>query len=220
MQIKKDLELVEVNRNEKNTNLELLYLDQETGKIYTVKFNKQKWNKDTKKFEDNLEKTIQVDEWLIDALGVTFDSADTAIGTTHDVYVYADRERPFNSLWESTSLSKPDDAFAKKYRGGANTVIDEVINTGSKIQVRFTIDGEKYGSSNSVDGGKLNFSDWINSREQYFPNALKEKQAFENFESIFGIPFEDKDSLIGKAITVYPQKAGRNLYLEFELTED
>jgi hypothetical protein len=43
-----------------------------------------------------------------------------------------------------------------------------------------------------------------------------EKRAFENLVAIFGIPFDQKDMLEGKKIEIFPAKAGKNFYIEFE----
>lgn len=216
MIIKQNLELIEIKRSDKNTNADLIFLDIETNKTYSVHMNRQKWNKSTLQFEDNEEKAAKVDEWLMEELGIMFNNLEEAIGQVHDIYVYEDKERPFNSLFEVNEISKIDELFYKKYRGGIETTIENIEDTGDRIRIIFKVDGTRYSSSISTNKDKLRYGDWINSKSQFYPNALLEKKAFENFKKIFNIPFERKDELIGHKIKVFPAQAGRNYYLEFE----
>ncbi|BED92181.1 MAG: hypothetical protein CfP315_0777 [Candidatus Improbicoccus pseudotrichonymphae] len=216
MIIKQNLELIEIKRNDKNTNADLIFLDLETNKTYSVHMNRQKWNKKTEKFEDDEEKATKVDNLLTQELGVTFENLETAIGETHDIYVYEDKERPFNSLFEVNEVSKPDELFFKKYRGGIETTIDEIEDTGDRIRIIFKVENTRYYSSITIDKDKLRYGDWINSRNQFLPNALLEKKAYQNFQKIFNLPFERKDELINHKIKIYPAQAGKNYYLEFE----
>jgi hypothetical protein len=220
MEVKQCLELVEVNKNDAKTTLELLFLDKEETQIYTVKFSRQKYNKDIQEFVDSDEKSKNVDDQLQTELGVCYDTAENAVGKTHDIYVYSNRNPPFNSLTEA-SVAKPDEEFLKKYRSGFYTTIDAVEDTGERIRLIFTINGDKYATSNSTEEKtSFNYGDWLKSREQFLPNALKKEKAYSNFTKIFGIPIEDKDSLIGRKIKIYPNKAGKNYYIEFEIVDD
>lgn len=213
-----NLELVEVERNEKDTNLKLLMLDNESGYIYDVKFNKQKYNKDINKFEDNEEQAKWANEKLVEYLGFDWDNAERAIGKKLDVYVY-EGNRPFNSFWESTSLAKPDAELEKKIRSGYKTKILEIKDNGNAYQIIVEINGQKYGIANTFENGNFRYADWINSRNMYFPNGAKIKSAKANFKKQFGIDVDEKDSLVGKEIVVFPAKAGANIYLKFENAE-
>lgn len=219
MEIKKNLELVDVKKNESHTTAELMFFDDESQKVYVVKFSRQKWNKTTQQFEDDEEKAKKTDEHLMKEFGVDFNDLTKAIGQKHDVYVYAERENPFCSLWESTNLEKVNEEFFKKYRGGVDTKIESIEDTGERIRLIFTVDGNKYGSSNGSGGFKLRYGEWIDQANKFIPNALMEKKAFNNFNEIFGIPFDKKDDLIGKTINIFPMKAGKNYYIEFEYNQ-
>lgn len=218
MIIKEQLELMEVSKNQENTNAELLFLDENEGLTYTVKFNKQKYDRNIKKFVESKEQEEQVDKWLKEHLDCDYDTLESAIGTRKDVYVYD----TFCSLWESTSFTKPDNEFMKKYRGGVDTTIDNVTDDGTRIRIIFKVDNLNYSSSNiecEPKGIKLNYSDWIASRQQFFANGMKKKKTYDDFESYFNIPISMKEQLIGRKITVLPAKAGNNVYLTFFMHE-
>lgn len=205
-----NLELVEVERNEKDTNLTLLLLDNEAGFIYPVKFNKQKWNNEVKKFEDNPEQLKWVNEKLNEYLGFDWDNAEKAIGKEFDVYVY----EKFNSLWKSEQLAKPDEELEKKIRSGYKTKILDVKETNKAFEIIVEIEGNKYSVSNTCDNKGLKISDWINSRNAYFKNPSKYAEAKNNFEKEFGVPVEEKEKIIGREVTIFPARAGKTVYLK------
>ena len=63
MELRQQLELVEVAYNEGNTQATLTYLDEENGEVLEVKFNKQSYDQQAGKFVKDDEKAKQVEEW-------------------------------------------------------------------------------------------------------------------------------------------------------------
>lgn len=214
-----NLELVETVKNDKNNQLNLLFFDELEGLIYEVKFNKEKYNKHTGKYEQSDEQEAWANDQLIKELGFGWNNIEQAIGQKKDIYVYDDRERPFNSLWESKSLAKPDEDFYNEHITGVETTIKDISDTGVGFTVFFEIDGNDYKTNNPLSGGSFTYSDWIDSRKAYFPNANKLIQAKKNFKKIFGCDIEDADKFIGSKILVVPAKAGKTVYLKFKLLD-
>jgi hypothetical protein len=98
MELKEQLEIVDVVF-EDNKKATIIFLDEEHGEIREVNFNKQKYDQDTKKFVDDVEKAEQVEKWCDEHFGLKFDALAHAIGEKKDVYCYDN----FNSV---CSLSK------------------------------------------------------------------------------------------------------------------
>ena len=104
-EILEDLELVDVQYEEGNKKCVLVFLDENRGEIREVNFNKQSYNQDSQKFEDDAEKAAKVDEWCATYFNLEFDRLAEAIGDRKDVFCYSN----FNSLFEVPMIEKFDE---------------------------------------------------------------------------------------------------------------
>lgn len=191
-QVAKDLELVEVTYEGQKA--VLTFLDREEGLIRKVNFNKQSYDEKTKKFIDDSEKSEKVETWCKEYFNVTFDTLTDAIGQQKDVYVYDG----FNSLFEVAQIDK----FSSDMEGDIfNTEIESIEDTGTKISIQYKYDDKLYES-------KFQYAKYVEALKEWFTDPNDKKKAFEKFEKKFGVPFEEKDGLIGKTIMIEVKKAG------------
>ena len=72
------------------------------AKFREVNFNKQIYDKDTKKFVDDAEKAQKCEEWAEEYFGLHFDRLAEAIGEKRDIYCYDN----FNSLFDVQMVTK------------------------------------------------------------------------------------------------------------------
>ena len=183
-ELAKDLELVAVEYDQGGQKAVLTFLDAEQGFIRDVNFNKQNYDQDAGKFVDDPEKAEKVEKWCQDYFKLPFDKLSEAIGEKRDVYVYSG----FNSLFEATQVDK----FPKEWVGQIfTTTIESVEDTGQRISIKYTIEDKLLET-------KLQYSDYVESLKQWFVNPQKKEKQFAKFEERYGIPFEEKDKLVGK----------------------
>ena len=187
-ELAKDLELVAVEYDQGGQKAVLTFLDAEQGFIRDVNFNKQSYNNEAGKFEDDPEKAEKVEQWCQDFFGLTFDKLTEAIGEKKDVYVYSG----FNSLFESTQVDK----FPREWVGQIfTTTIESVEDTGQRISIKYKIEGKLLET-------KLQYSDYVEALKQWFVNPQKKEKQFAKFEERYGLPFSEKDKFIGKEVMV------------------
>lgn len=187
-ELAKDLELVAVEYDQGGQKAVLTFLDAEQGFIRDVNFNKQNYDQDAGKFVDDPEKAERVEKWCQDFFGLTFDKLTDAIGEKKDVYVYDG----FNSLFESTQVDK----FPKEWVGQIfNTTIESVEDTGQRISIKYKIEDKLLET-------KLQYSEYVEALKKWFVNPQKKEKQFAKFEERYGIPFEEKDKLVGKDVMV------------------
>lgn len=187
-ELSKDLELVAVEYNDTKKKATLTFLDADHGIIREINFNKQNYNNDTHKYYDDPEKAEKVEKWCDELFNVTFETLTDAIGTTKDVYVYDG----FNSLFEVTQVEK----FPKDWEGQIfPTKIDSVEDTGQRISIKYTIEDKTFET-------KLQYSKYMEALKQWFVDPQKKQKQLEKFENQYGVPFAEKDRLIGKDIMV------------------
>lgn len=194
MELKKDLELVMVDYDENGKKVTLNFLDAENEEIRDVSFNKQSYNQEKQKFEDDPEKEEKVVNKINELFGCGFDDLEAKIGVTKDVYCY----EKFNSLYEVDMVDK----FPMEMKGDIiNTEIKEIIVDNIGIRIRYDWDGKTYES-------KMMYADYIESMKKFLTNPNKKKKQIAKFKEKFGVDVEDKDQLIGHHIMVEVKVAG------------
>ena len=184
--LRKDLELVEVAYDNDGKKAILRFLDVENAELLEVNFNKQSYVNG--KYVDDEKKAEQTEEWSKEYFDCSFNELETKVGVKKDVYKYDQ----FNSLWEAEVINK----FEKKEKGKMfETTIKEVVDNGQKISVKFDYNEKTYEK-------KFQYSDYIESLEQWFVNPQKKEKQYKRFEELFGVSVEEADKIIGKPIMV------------------
>ena len=187
-ELAKGLELVSVEYANGGQKAVLTFLDADQGIIREVNFNKQKYDNAKSEFVEDKDKAEKVEKWSQELFNVTFDNLSQAIGETKDVYVY----EGFNSLFEVDQVEK----FPKEWEGQIfSTQIDSVEDTGQRIAIRYTIEGKTYET-------KLQYSKYVEDLKKWFVDPQKKEKQFAKFEEHYGVPFSEKEKLIGKDIMV------------------
>lgn len=201
MDLRKQVELIEVAYEDDNQKVVLTHLDVENGEVLEVNFNRRSW--DDGKFVDDPEKAAKVDEWCKEYFDLSFDKLTKAIGRKMDVYVYDN----FNSYWEADVISK----FEVKDEGKIiQTKIAEVVDDGIAIRIRFENDGKTYES-------KMNYSKYIESLNKWFTDPQKKENQHAKFEKKFGVPVSKAEKIIGKDIMIEVKLAyGKFAYAEIK----
>jgi hypothetical protein len=201
MILKPNLEMVAAQFEENNKKLIMTFLCEDFGEVHDVNFNKQRFDKDAKKFVDDAEKAAQVEEWCQEHFGLSFDEMGQAIGMRKDVYCYDN----FNSVFEVKMVEK----FDEDMLGQLLTVeVAEAFDDGRKIAIRFEYDGKLYES-------KMQYADYLEARQEWFPNPTKRKKQYEKFEDKFQMPVADIENLVGREVVIEVKKAmGKYIYCE------
>ena len=191
MELKKDLELVEVVYENDNKKATLTFLDTEAGEIREVNFNKQIY-KDGK-YVDSDEKAAKVDEWCKEYFGCKFKGLGKCIGVKKDIYCYP----TFSSLFEVDLVEK----FTEGMKGKMyQTQVKEVLADDLFIKVRYEIEGKLYESKQSM-------CKYVEKMGQYYPDPVKKEKELKKFEEKFGVPIEDKEKLKGQKLIVEVKSA-------------
>ena len=201
-EILEQLELVDVII-EDSKKATLVFLHEERGEIREVNFNKQVYDKDTKKFVDDAEKAEKCEEWAQEYFGLEFDRLAEAIGERKDVYCYDN----FNSLFEVQMVTKfEDDMLGQVFE----TEVTNAFDDGKKIAIQFEYEGNLYES-------KMQYADYVEARKEWFINPIKQKKQYDKFEDKFQMPVTDIENMIGKTVLVEVKKAmGKWIYSEIK----
>ncbi|MFW5411601.1 hypothetical protein [Aerococcus urinaeequi] len=187
-ELAKDLELVAVEYGQGSQKATMTFLDQDKGIIREVNFNKQSYDNEKSTFIDDPEKAEKVEKWCQDYFNLTFDKLTEAIGQTKDIYVYDG----FNSLFEVTQVDK----FPKEWVGQIfTTQVESVEDTGQRISIKYTIEDKLLET-------KLQYSSYVENLKQWFVDPQKKEKQFAKFEERYGVPFSEKDKLVGKDVMV------------------
>lgn len=186
MDLRKQVELIEVAYEDDNQKVVLTHLDVENGEVLEVNFNRRSW--DDGKLVDDPEKAAKVDEWCKEYFDLPFNKLTKAIGRKMDVYVYD----KFNSYWEADVISKFDVADEGKI---IQTKIAEVLDDGIAIKIRFENDGKTYES-------RMNYSKYVENLKKWFTDPQKKETQYQKFEEKFGVPVKDAAKIVGKDIMV------------------
>lgn len=197
MELRKELELVNVEYESENKKAVLTFLDTERKQVRVVNFNKQTYQDG--KYIDDPEKAAKVDEWCKTYFESDFLSLTECIGQKKDVYCY---ER-FNSLWEVDQVEKfTPDMVGAIYQ----TEIKDITVDDYFIKVRYEIEGKTYES-------KLTFGTYFKETKTWYQDPIKKDQKYKQFEEKFLVPVSRKDELIGHPLMVEVKSAfGNNYY--------
>ena len=194
MELLEQLELVEVVYEEKYVLLQ--FVDHERGELREVKWNKQAYDQDAKKYYDSEEKAQQCEEWAKEFFGLTFDTLAQAIGEKRDVYAYD----TYNSLFESKQLKKFDLDMVGQIM---EVTISEVVDTGKAIVIKFPYDDEIYFS-------QMSYTKKIESLNQFIVDPIKKQKQYARFNDKFGFPVSEKEKLVGQNVMIEIKKAFNN----------
>ena len=201
MEFKEQLEIVDVTFEDKKATI--IFLDEEMGEIREVNFNKQKYDQDSKKFIDDEDKAVQVEEWCQEHFGLTFDRLAEAIGERKDVYCYDN----FNSVFPVKMITKFDDDMVGQI---FEVEIAHAEDDGKKISLQFEYEGNLYES-------KMQYADYLETRKEWFINPQKRTKQYTKFEEKFAMPVGEIENMIGKTVMVEVKKAmGKWVYSEIK----
>lgn len=197
MEIRKDLELVEVAYENDNKKAVMTFLDTERKEVRVVNFNRQSYKNG--KYVEDPEKAEKVDEWCQTYFKAPFDKLPSCVGTRHDVYIYPN----FNSLWECDMPEK----FTADMEGQIyKTEVKEIVVDDYFIKIRYEIESKTYES-------KMTFGKYMESLKSWFVDPQKKASTYKKFEDKYGVPVEEKDKLIGHDLMVEVKCAfGTNYY--------
>lgn len=191
MEVRKNLELVNVSYENGGQKAVMTFLDKERGEVRVVNFNKQIYK--DKKYINDTDKAAKVEGWCADVFGCDFTELPTKVGQKYDVYEYPD----FNAVFECDYVEKfTEDMVGQIYQ----TTIDKVILGDYEIQIRYTIDGNQYATHHR-------FSQYVESLNQYFVDPQKKEKVFAKFQTKYGVSVEDRDKLVGHKIMVEVKNA-------------
>lgn len=181
-------QLVEVVYENEGQKAVMTFVDFENGNALEVNFNKQVYDAENQKWNDDEAKALKVAEWSEKYFNTDFDHISDRIGDEFEVYRYDN----FNSLYPVDVVAKftkddVDDIFQTK--------ISEVVDDGTAIKIRFEHDGKTYES-------KMTYGKYVESLKKWFDDPIKHEKTKKKFEDKFGVPVEQADKLKGKPITI------------------
>jgi hypothetical protein len=197
MEIRENLEMIEVNYDDGRKKATMVFLDAERGEIREVNFNLQSF-KDGK-YVDDPEKAEKVEKWCAEYFNTTFANLPSCVGQKKTVYCY-DR---FNSLFEVDQVTK----FADSMKGKLyQTTIEEIKLDDYAIRIRYKIEGNLYES-------KMSFGKYLENLQQWFVDPIKKEKAMTKFKEKYGVDISEADKLTGAKLIVEVKSAfGTHLY--------
>lgn len=197
MELRKDLELVNVEYESNRKKAILTFLDRERKQVRVVNFNRQVYRDN--KYVDDPDKAAKVDEWCQEYFQSTFEGLPSCIGQKKDVYTY----EKFNSLFEVEQIEK----FTKDMVGQIyQTEIKEITVDDYFIKIRYTIDGKVYES-------KQTFGTFMESTREWYQDPVKKEKQYEKFLKKYHVPVSEAQTLIGHPLMVEVKTAfGTNYY--------
>lgn len=197
MEIRENLNLIEVNYENDGKKAVLVFLDPERGEVREVNFNLQSY-KDGK-FQDDPEKAERVAGWCKELFDTTFDKLGSKVGTKKTVYCYD----TFSSLFEVEQVERfTPDMKGKLYQ----TAIDEIRLDDYAIRIRYKINDKLYES-------KMVFGKYVEQMKQWFVDPVQKDRKLQKFTEKYGVPIEQADELKGQKLIVEVKAAfGDKLY--------
>lgn len=197
MEIRKELELVNVEYESGNKKAVMTFLDRERHQVRVVNFNQQSYNNG--KYVDDPKKAEAVEQWCQNYFQTSFDRLTDCVGQKKDIYCY---ER-FNSLWEVDQIEKfTVDMVGQIYQ----TEVKEITVDDYFIKIRYEIEGKTYES-------KMTFGVYNKDLKEWFQDPQKKVMQYQKFEDKYHVPVERKDELIGHPLMVEVKAAfGTNYY--------
>ena len=203
MELKEQLEIVDVQFEDNNQRAIFICLDELVGTVHDISWNRQIFNKDTKKFVPDEKKAAEVDKWCEQYFGIPFERLGETIGQKMDVWCYDH----FNSFWEVQMISKFDEEMLGQI---LDVTIVKALDDGKKLSLQFEYEGNLYES-------KMQYADWLESRQEWFVNPVKKKKQYDKFAEKFQMPVEEIESMVGKNVLVEVKKAlGKYIYSEIK----
>lgn len=202
-EIKNQLEIVDVQFEDNNQKALFILLDEEMGEIREVAWNRQSFDKEAKKFVPDEKKAADVDLWCEEHFQIPFTRLGETIGLRKDVYCYD----KFNSFWEVQQIAKFDEEMLGQI---LSVEIIKAEDDGRKISMIFEYEGQHYES-------KMQYADWLESRQEWFVNPVKRKKQYTKFEEKFGLLVGEIEQMVGKTVLVEVKKAlGKYIYNEIK----
>lgn len=197
MEIRKELELVDVEFENNDKKAVLTFLDKERKQVRIVNFNRQAYRDG--KYVDDKDKGAKVDEWCHTYFESEFADLKECIGQKKDVYCY----EKFNSLWEVEQIEKfTADMVGQIYQ----TEVKEITVDDYFIRIRYEIEGKTYES-------KMTFGTYFKATKEWYQDPVKKETQYRRFEEKYHVPVERKDELIGHPLMVEVKSAfGSNYY--------
>lgn len=197
MELRKDLELVNVEYESNGQKAVMTFLDKERKQIRVVNFNRQVYRDG--KYVDDADKFLKVEQWCEEYFKCGFDGLKECVGQTKDVYCYD----KFNSLWEVDQVEKfTADMVGQIYQ----TEVKEIAVDDYFIRIRYDIEGKTYES-------KMTFGTYFKDSKEWYQDPVKKDQQYRRFEEKYHVPVERKDELIGHPLMVEVKSAfGSNYY--------
>jgi len=179
-------ELVEVDVQEFVTTFTLLY--EEVGEIREVKLYKGLYDKDTKKWRKDTKQEESFYENISNLFGAFHeDELQESVGKKFPVY---DSGQGWSSFWEPKSYAK----FGAEMIGEMVTGVFKAFNVyETKTVIVVEVEGEDYVSN-------LNYGKWVESLQKSLLNPAQKERQLEKFQEKFGVPFHERESLIGKTV--------------------
>lgn len=176
------LELVAVDT--KDAGVELTFLNGDS--IRTVKLNRKKYDSASNKWNDDPEQAEKFEKNIQEYLGVTPQTITEAIGQKFDVW----EAEKFCAIWEIKTLEKfPADWVGQILTGE----IAEIREYDAKAQIIINFEGKEYGSN-------INYGSYVAALGKSLVDPQKKKSQMDKFKDKYGVPFSEKDSLVGKDI--------------------
>lgn len=191
MEIRENLELIEVKYENDNKKAILTFLDAAHGEIREVNFNRQSY-KDGK-YVDDPEKAEKVDDWCKEIFNTTFSNLASAVGSKKTVYCYD----TFSSLFEVEQVEK----FTEAQKGKLyQTTIKEIRLDDYCIRIRYDIEGKTYES-------KMTFGKYVEQMKQWFIDPIKKEKVLAKFKEKYGKDISEADALKGAKLIVEVKSA-------------
>lgn len=177
-----NLEIVDVLDEEDK--ITFVLLDPDRQEIHDVKWRKRVFDSDKQEYVDDEDKLNQVKEWCKVYFDLDLADISQAVGRRATVYGYD----TFDSFWES------DAKFEKKDTGKMiQTTVKDIEVTNEYIKIRYDWKGKTYAS----------YKRFTQKRDDvYYVNPVKRNNQYKWFEKTFGVPVEERDSVVGKNIIV------------------
>lgn len=193
----KDAQLVDLT--DKDGKITFTFLDDD--KVYEINWNKRAYDSTLNDWVESEEKEAKVEEWSKQYFGCPTKDLTKKLGTTQDIYVYD----TYASFWESENRFTKEDI-----NSSFRTKIEDVTVDENKIKIRF-----KWGDK-GLYSSKMSFTQKLG--DNYYLNPMKERKQREKFQTKYGVPVEEADSIVGQEILVKVKSAfGKYPYAEIDV---
>ena len=197
MEIRENLELIEVKYENDSKKAILTFLDTDRGEIREVNFNRQSY-KDGK-YVDDPEKAAKVDEWCKTIFDTSFSNLPAAVGAKKTVYCYD----TFSSLFEVDQVKK----FTEAQKGKLyQTTIEDILLDEYCIRIRYKIEGDTYES-------KMVFGKYVEQMKKWFIDPIRKEKTLAKFKEKYGKDISEANDLKGAKLIVEVKAAfGSHFY--------